>query len=285
MPSFNNRSDNTAENRTGDGFYPVFDNAPAGLYRSAVADGEILHCNQRLAEMMGYRTVAECVGHYRAGEHYVDPTRREELLRGLREHGEVDEFEAELTRVDGEVVHVVFNARLFDEKQYLEGVMIDVTAHWQAHEDLRRQQAAVEAKNIALREVLDKVEEQRKRIAASIHENIHRNIAPLIDRIEAKAPADLQPMVRQIARELDDIAAPFTNRLARHFQSLTPMELRICNLIRRGLSSKEVAAAEGIASGTVSVHREHIRRKLRLTNTKVNLSTYLMNMSDSSGEI
>jgi PAS domain S-box-containing protein len=283
MPSSHSPSDNTTDNRTGDGFHPVFDNAPAGLYRSSLADGEILHCNQRLAEMMGYKTVADCVGHYRAGEHYVDPARREELLRGLREHGEVDEFEADLTRVDGAVVHVVFNARLFEDKGYLEGVMVDVTARRQAHEDLRRQQAAVEAKNIALREVLDKVEEQRRRIAASIHENIQRNIAPLIDRIEAKASGELQPMVRQLARELDDIAAPFTDRLAREFQSLTPTELRICNLIRRGLSSKEIAAAEGITSGTVSVHREHIRRKLRLTNTKVNLATYLRNMSDASG--
>lgn len=261
---------------------PVFETAPAGLYRSSVKGGHILGCNQRMARMLGYESVETCIAEYRFAEHYCDPQRRGELLQLLRQHGEVSDFDADLMRQDGKVISVVFNARLFEEEGYLEGVMIDVTARKLAERDLQRQQETIEAKNIALHEVLERVEEHRSRIAGTIHENIQRNIAPLIDRLAERVAPDVRPTVEQLAQELAEIVAPYTEQLAREFESLTPAELRICNMIRRGLSSKDIAAAEGITAGTVSVHREHIRRKLNLTNTKVNLTTFLQSKTHVS---
>lgn len=57
--------------------------------------------------------------------------------------------------------------------------------------------------------------------------------------------------------------------------SLTPAETRVCDMIRRGLTTKEIANIQSISASTVSRHREHIRRKLGLTNKEVNLTTYL----------
>ncbi len=55
----------------------------------------------------------------------------------------------------------------------------------------------------------------------------------------------------------------------------TPTEKSICVMIRSGLSSKEIARLRNVAEGTVSRHRENIRKKLGLRNAGRNLVTYL----------
>jgi len=55
------------------------------------------------------------------------------------------------------------------------------------------------------------------------------------------------------------------------------VEIQICDYIKNGFSTKDIAQLRGIAIATVSRHREHIRKKLNLTNKKINLVTYLNN--------
>jgi DNA-binding NarL/FixJ family response regulator len=46
-------------------------------------------------------------------------------------------------------------------------------------------------------------------------------------------------------------------------------------MIRSGLQTKEIARTRGVSAGTINRHREHIRRKLKITNSDINLMTYL----------
>ena len=59
------------------------------------------------------------------------------------------------------------------------------------------------------------------------------------------------------------------------YSRLTPRELNICELIRSGKSSKQIASNLNISLGTVNKHREQIRRKLGISNKEINLGTYL----------
>ena len=52
--------------------------------------------------------------------------------------------------------------------------------------------------------------------------------------------------------------------LARKYPSLTVTEMKVCSLIRIGLSSKEIADFLCISKRTVDSHRDHIRTKLNL---------------------
>ena len=56
---------------------------------------------------------------------------------------------------------------------------------------------------------------------------------------------------------------------------MTARELELCNLLRSGLSSKEIATLTGVSVATVTTHRRSIRRKLGLTKTGTNLVTWL----------
>ncbi len=63
-----------------------------------------------------------------------------------------------------------------------------------------------------------------------------------------------------------------------NYPKLSPREREICNLIKGGATSKEIAASLSISLATVRKHRELIRRKLGLTNKDINLLSYLSGM-------
>ena len=56
---------------------------------------------------------------------------------------------------------------------------------------------------------------------------------------------------------------------------LTPAELKTCNMIRMGLSTKEIANIRHVSPATVSRQRESIRQKLAIKGRSVNLVTFL----------
>ncbi|MBF0550705.1 MAG: helix-turn-helix transcriptional regulator [Deltaproteobacteria bacterium] len=57
--------------------------------------------------------------------------------------------------------------------------------------------------------------------------------------------------------------------------SLTQTELRIAMMIKNGLSSQQIAHQLFISLETVKTHRKNIRKKLKLCEDRVNLTSYL----------
>jgi PAS domain S-box-containing protein len=56
---------------------------------------------------------------------------------------------------------------------------------------------------------------------------------------------------------------------------LSASEMRIASMIKNGLSSSKIALKLYVSKDTVKVHRRNIRKKLGLTNAKINLENYL----------
>jgi DNA-binding CsgD family transcriptional regulator len=81
--------------------------------------------------------------------------------------------------------------------------------------------------------------------------------------------------IELLQTNLEEITSPFINQLALNYHSLSPTEIVICNMIRTGLRTKEIAQTRGISEATINRHRENIRRKLNLTNQNANLATFL----------
>jgi len=115
----------------------IFNNAQVGLGRTRISDGKILECNDRLAQMFGYENREEFIAEYVFSEHYVDPGTRELMLAELQEKGEINNFEARLTRRDGSIMYRRSSSRIYPEKGYIEAVVIDITEEKLALEALR----------------------------------------------------------------------------------------------------------------------------------------------------
>ena len=64
---------------------------------------------------------------------------------------------------------------------------------------------------------------------------------------------------------------------------LTEQEMRVAVLIKKGLTNKKIANMLFISDHTVKTHRKNIRNKLKILNSKVNLTSYLNRYLRDSG--
>lgn len=110
----------------------LFQNAPAGIFQTT-SDGHVIRVNQRMAEILGCDSVKECLRHYRelAEKLYSKPKDREDFLRHLQCDGEVQAFELEALRIDGESVWLSVSAKLREWRNdgnfLIEGFVTDIT--------------------------------------------------------------------------------------------------------------------------------------------------------------
>jgi DNA-binding CsgD family transcriptional regulator len=82
--------------------------------------------------------------------------------------------------------------------------------------------------------------------------------------------------VALLQNQLNELSSPFANKISKSFGNLTPTEVEICDMIRGGMSTKEIASLRHVSPATVSKQRERIRRKLDLSGTDANLTTHLL---------
>ena len=147
-----------------------------------------------------------------------------------------------------------------------------------AMESLRVEREALEQKNIALREVLDRIEEGKKQLASQIQSNINRIVVPVLKSLERKIPTTNQKYINLLHTSLNEITSPLIGALEAKFRQLTPRELEVCNLVKSGMSSKEIAETFSTSVQTVLKQRAAIRRKLGIARAKTNLVSYLKSL-------
>ena len=134
--------------------------------------------------------------------------------------------------------------------------------------------AALQRKTIALEEILSTYQAESTRRTARIVERIDQFVRPILDR----RADERRELLTQFEAAISNATSESLDWMSQKLAALTPAELRVCEMIRRGMGSKEIAAAVGISADTVETHRRNIRRKLRINNETVNLSTFLRQM-------
>lgn len=118
-------------------YHTLFNNIPIGLFWSRMDDGTLIDCNEKFAEILGYDSIEECLAGFSASKHYADINFREKMLNEISAGGVLKNFEARFIRTDGEPVWVSYSARLYPEKNLIEGGGMDVTEKKRAGEALR----------------------------------------------------------------------------------------------------------------------------------------------------
>ncbi len=144
-----------------------------------------------------------------------------------------------------------------------------------AKRQLEVERKSLQNANITLREILTKVKEEQNEIGKVILSNVDKTIVPILHALRSEVYPTQQKYIELIQKSLEDITSPFISKLSGQFMELTTSEIQICNMIRNGMSTKEIAELRHISDATVNRHRENIRKKLGLKNQKVNLSTFL----------
>ena len=109
----------------------IFENAAEGIFR-ARPGGKYLLVNPAMARIFGYATPDEMTDSVMdIGELYVDPERRQELLRALARDGSVFDFESRRRRRDGTIIWVSQSSHEVRDASgrllFYEGLLEDIT--------------------------------------------------------------------------------------------------------------------------------------------------------------
>ena len=78
-----------------------------------------------------------------------------------------------------------------------------------------------------------------------------------------------------IQSNLDEITSSFAHNYKDYLSNLTPTQIQIADLIKQGQKTKEIASLLNLSPSTIACHRQEIRKRLSLTNKKINLQTAL----------
>jgi DNA-binding CsgD family transcriptional regulator len=154
----------------------------------------------------------------------------------------------------------------------------------ETNRQLTLERQALQESNTALRVVLARIEQEKEEIHQDIKTNVEKIMMPILQALGSQLPPAQKKYTEMLQTNLEEITSPFISRLSSSYHSLTPTEIAICNTIRNGLRTKEIAQIRGTSVATINRHRENIRRKLRLTNSEANLTTYLQSSMWEEGK-
>ncbi len=145
----------------------------------------------------------------------------------------------------------------------------------ETNRQLTLEREALQESNTALRAVLARIEQEKQEIQRDIKMNVEKILMPILHAMPNQLPPAQRKYVEMLQANLEEITSPFISHLSHSYYSMTPTEIAICNMIRMGMRTKEIAEMRGVSEATVNHHREKIRRKLKINNQDVNLATYL----------
>ncbi|MBN2225943.1 MAG: PAS domain S-box protein [candidate division Zixibacteria bacterium] len=205
---------------------------------------------------------------------YHGKSKRHTLIEGF----EVEDFFPDVG--DGGRWLYVTAAPLTDDDGAIIGAvetLQDVTLRRKAEDELQEKHQALEEKNIALRSVLHHLEDEKREFRAGIARKIDQVLMPALSRlVKVNGKVDA-PQYDMIAEGLRGLALS-SGGILHLYSKLSPRETEICNLIRSGASSPEIAKRLGITVGTVKKHREIVRNKFGISSKNIKLAEFLRSL-------
>jgi len=156
----------------------------------------------------------------------------------------------------------------------------------QVEQELRKREAELESQaselgevNSALRVLLKQRDNDKIELEEKVLHNVKELVAPYVERLKSSGlDARQTTCVSILESNLHDIVSPFAHNLSSKYLGLTPTEIQIANLVKQGMTTKEIAEILNSSHRTVEFHRKNIRKKMGIVNSKVNLRSHLLSM-------
>jgi len=266
----------------------IFFMSPSLMAVNRLKDHVILDVNHRFIRFTGYSR-EEIIGRSFTE---LDVFSREDYQRFcnfLKTKGSIYNERVEYRTKYGKMRMGIYSAELIDAcgDKLVFSINHDVTerihaqeALKQREEELIRQSMELEKANTAIRVFLERRREDMKELESKLQQNINELVIPYIRELENYNLNEKgKYFLRVLESNLKDIVSPFVRNISSHHTVLTPTEIKVANMVKNGMTSKDIAKLLGISIGTVDSHRNNIRKKLGLKNSKVNLQSHLLSLS------
>ncbi len=168
----------------------------------------------------------------------------------------------------------------------LRGIFIDITERKRIETALRKrerefknQSGRLTEMNMALKVLLKNQDAEKKEHEEKILTNVRELVVPYIDKLKnSRLNAQQSTYIDIVEANLNTIISSFLRNLTSRYLNLTRREIELAYLIKEGKTTKEISELLNLSSRTIDSHRNRIRKKLGLSNRKINLKSYLLSL-------
>lgn len=157
-------------------------------------------------------------------------------------------------------------------------IVKEITDQRRMQHKIAQQRESLEKKNIALLELATTVEIERNKTKTRIFNNLNKSISPIIHLLKKDKPENEKRLLEIIENAINNTIFENLRTLDIVDLKLSHREMRICLLIKNGMSAKEIAALSHVSERTIEKHKENIRKKLGLQGTRRSLATFLQDV-------
>jgi PAS domain S-box-containing protein len=229
-------------------FTIAFRTSPDSININRLSDGLYIEINDGFTQMTGY-TTEDVQGKTSLELNiWVDPADRERLVKGLREHGQVTNLEADFRCKNGEIKTCLMSARIIElnGEKCLLSITRDIRERKQAENEIRRLNADLEQRVASRTVQLEAANQELEAFAYSVSHDLR---APL-RALEGFATI----LTEDYAGALDEEGRHYVNRIqeaSRRMDRLVNDLLSLSRINRRDLTREPVdmsAMAEQIAA-------------------------------------
>lgn len=152
----------------------------------------------------------------------------------------------------------------------------DLTDQMLLEKGLRRKKAEVEGMNLALRNVVQATEKEKRELRQRVLREIWEDLFPALERMASESSLELRRTLKIMIQErLQEMSMGTSMGLSPLLLKLTPREIEVCKLIRLGSRTKDISELLNASVETIQTHRKNIRRKLGLHGREVSLFSFL----------
>jgi PAS domain S-box-containing protein len=233
------------------------------------SDGRILEANRAALKAYGYsreELLALTVAELRAPE---ARSNTQEQMALADAHGIL--FETIHCAKDGRrfAVEVSSQGADIEGTRTLISVIRDISDRKTAAQQLAEFEAAVKV-------ILQSKAQSTLELEESILLRVKNMVLPYLEKLSAGKLTDIQRShLGIIESQLKDIVKPFTSLSSVNYYQLTETEIQIAEMVKRGKTTKEIAALQQSSTRAVEFHRNNLRRKLGICNRKMSLKDIL----------
>jgi PAS domain S-box-containing protein len=250
-----------------------------------------IEVNPSLCNMLGYLP-DEMLG--KTPFYFVDDENREIFIEQFSKISTISHrsYEIILKKKNGQDLNTFINATTIrDESGEVQGafaLITDITDMKQTEQRLKQREKELEIKNIRLEEMntalnilLKKRDEDKKELEEKVMTNIKELVFPYVTKLKNTGLNHTQEVFADIIQSnMEEIISPFAYKLSHKYLNFTPTELKVANLVKQGLRTKEIAKLLNSSPETITRHRKSMRKKLKLTDKKSNLRTHLLSLAN-----